>query len=204
MLQRNIWPIANYQDDENHPKFVQTPKYCKRSLLLSSQEFPTSSLWPYFQIPWRNVWTLKMLAAFRWSTHFSLKQCRWTNWVLEVFAVATLQKICFDSEKFVIVGSLQNNTNPSVRTGGDALMKLPCSGLLPSIEVGLCYLRKWRRGESFLFYFKTITVDVDECIQPQQHWPKQHSKVVTAQERLLSIIQFFAKVFCRLNHLLMK
>jgi len=30
-------------------------------------------------------------------------------------------------------------------------MKLPCSGLLPSIEVGLCYLREWRRGESLLF-----------------------------------------------------
>ena len=41
-----------------------------------------------------------------------------------------------------------------VRTGGDALMKLPCSGLLPSIEVGLRYLRKWRRGESLLFTFK--------------------------------------------------
>jgi len=36
------------------------------------------------------------------------------------------------------------------------------------IEVGLYYLRKWRRGESFLFYFKTNTVDVGECIQPQQ------------------------------------
>jgi len=35
----------------------------------------------------------------------------------------------------------------------DALMKLPCSGLLPSIEVGLSYLRKWRRGKSSLFYF---------------------------------------------------
>jgi len=38
-----------------------------------------------------------------------------------------------------------------VRTGGDALMELPCSGLLPSIDVGLCFLRKWRRGESLLF-----------------------------------------------------
>jgi len=38
-------------------------------------------------------------------------------------------------------------------TGGDDLMKLPCSGLLPSIEVGLCYLRKWR-GELLLFIFK--------------------------------------------------
>ena len=41
-----------------------------------------------------------------------------------------------------------------VRTGGNALMKLPCSGLLPSIEVGLCYLKKWRRGESLLFILK--------------------------------------------------
>jgi len=41
-----------------------------------------------------------------------------------------------------------------VKTGGDALMKLPCSGLLPSIEVGLCYLRKWRRGKSLLFILK--------------------------------------------------
>jgi len=38
-----------------------------------------------------------------------------------------------------------------VTTGGDALMKLACSGLLPSIELSLCYLRKWRRGESLLF-----------------------------------------------------
>jgi len=41
-----------------------------------------------------------------------------------------------------------------VRTGGDALMKLPCSGLLPSIEVGLYYLRKWRRGHPLLFILK--------------------------------------------------
>jgi len=39
-------------------------------------------------------------------------------------------------------------------TGVDALMKLLCSGLLPSIEVGLYYLRKWRRGESLLFILK--------------------------------------------------
>jgi len=48
-----------------------------------------------------------------------------------------------------------------VRTGGDALMKLPCSGLLPSIEVGLCYLKKWRR-RIITFCFKTSTVDVGE------------------------------------------
>jgi len=33
-------------------------------------------------------------------------------------------------------------------------MKVLCSGLLPSIEVDLCYLRKWRRGESLLFILK--------------------------------------------------
>ena len=43
------------------------------------------------------------------------------------------------------------------------------------------------------FYFKESTVDVGECIQPQQHSPKQHSKVVTPQERLLSTIQFFCQ-----------
>jgi len=40
-----------------------------------------------------------------------------------------------------------------VRTG-DAVMKVPCSGLFPTIEVGLCYLRTWRRGESLLFILK--------------------------------------------------
>jgi len=54
------------------------------------------------------------------------------------------------------------------------------------------------------FYFKTSTVDVGDCIQPQQHWSKQHSKVVNPQERLISITQVFAKVFRRLHHLPMK
>jgi len=58
-------------------------------------------------------------------------------------------------------------------------MKLPCSGLLPSIEEGLCYLRKWRRGESLLFIFKQEQSMWAIVVQPQQHWSKQHSKVVT-------------------------
>jgi len=36
MQQQNIWHIAKYQDNKNHPKFVQTAKYCKRSFPLSS------------------------------------------------------------------------------------------------------------------------------------------------------------------------
>jgi len=63
---------------------------------------------------------------------------------------------------------------------------------------------KLHKRRIIAFYFKTSTVDVGECIQPQQHWSKYHSKVVTPQERLLSIIQFFAKVFRRLYHLPMK
>jgi len=63
---------------------------------------------------------------------------------------------------------------------------------------------KVERKRIITFYFKTSTVNVGEFIQSQQHCPKQQSKVLTPQERLLSIIQFFAKVFRRLYHLPMK
>jgi len=36
MQQQNKWHIAKYQDNENHPKFVLTAKYCKRLFSLSS------------------------------------------------------------------------------------------------------------------------------------------------------------------------
>jgi len=91
MLQQNIWHIAKYEDNKNHPKFAQTAKYCKSSFSFCSYEYTNSNLWPYLQIPWRNAWTLKLLAAFRGSTHFSLDKYRWTNWIFEVFAVALLQ-----------------------------------------------------------------------------------------------------------------
>jgi len=29
MQQQNIWHIAKYQHNKNHPKFVQMAKYCK-------------------------------------------------------------------------------------------------------------------------------------------------------------------------------
>jgi len=63
---------------------------------------------------------------------------------------------------------------------------------------------KVEKSRIITFYFKTSTVDIGECIQPQQHWLKQHSKVVTPQERLLSIIPFFAMMLRRLYHLPMK
>jgi len=65
-------------------------------------------------------------------------------------------------------------------------------------------LKKVEKRRIITFYFKTSAVDVGECIQPQQHWSKQLSNVVTPQERLLSIIKFFATVFRRLYHLPMK
>jgi len=38
------------------------------------------------------------------------------------------------------------------RTGGDALMKLPCSVLLPGVEVGPCYMRKWREANHYILF----------------------------------------------------
>jgi len=43
------------------------------------------------------------------------------------------------------------------------------------------------------FYFKTSTVDVGECTQPQQHWSKHHSKVVNSTGK----VDFHHSIFCR-------
>jgi len=48
-----------------------------------------------------------------------------------------------------------------VRTGGDALMKLPCSGLVLSTEVR--YLRTWKKA-NHLFLFQTNTLDEGQCV----------------------------------------
>jgi len=61
--------------------------------------------------------------------------------------------INFDPEKCVIGLIVKKHYQLFCASAeGDALMNLPCSGLLPSIEV--CYLRTWERGESLLFFFK--------------------------------------------------
>ena len=94
---RRVWPFGGifcltfFREGCSPAARPDAPPCCKRSFSLSSQEFTTSNLWPYFQIPWRNAWTLNMLAAFRGSTYFSLEKCRWTNSIFEVFAVAMLQ-----------------------------------------------------------------------------------------------------------------
>jgi len=52
----------------------------------------------------------------------------------KMFAAAMLQQISFDSEKFAIVLFVTKHYQPfCVRTGGDALVRLPCSGLLSRI-----------------------------------------------------------------------
>jgi len=84
---------------------------------------------------------------FRGSTHFHSK-----NVGEPIEYSKCLPLLCFN--KFVLTQKHINclvvtkQYQPfCVRTGGDALVKVPCYGLLPSIEVGLCYLRKWRKGE---------------------------------------------------------
>jgi len=48
--------------------------------------------------------------------------------------------------KILIILFVTKQYQPScVMTGGDALLKVPCSGLLPSIEVGLCNLKVEKR-----------------------------------------------------------
>jgi len=136
-----------------------------------------------------------MLAALRGSTHFSLE-----NVGEPTEYPRCLPLPCFN--KFVLT---QKNFN--------------CFVHYKTIPTLLCKDRRWCLDERpmfwsptwywsrpmlfakvenrriITFYFKISTVDVGECIQPQQHWSKQRSKVVTPQERLLSIIQFLPRCF---------
>ena len=97
-------------------------------------------------------WVAKWVAAwkrFRGSMHFHLKNVsepiEYSRW---------LPLPCFNKFVLTVLFVTKQYQPFCVRTGGDALVKVPCSGLLPSIEVGLCYLRKWRRGKSLLFILK--------------------------------------------------
>jgi len=55
-----------------------------------------------------------------------------------------------------------------VRIGGDAMMKLPCSGLTEYSSRPMLF-EKVEKRRIVTFYFKTSKVDVGECIQPQQY-----------------------------------
>jgi len=78
-------------------------------------------------------------------------------------------------------------------------MKLACSGLLLSIEE--CYLRTWKRGESFLFILNKHTrcrqVYIAALIKIAQQSGNVSGKVAFNPS-------IFSLVFRRLKHLLMK
>jgi len=59
MHKQNIWHIAKYRDDKNHPKFVQAAKYCKRSFSRIYNIKPVALFTNSMK-----AWALKMLAAF--------------------------------------------------------------------------------------------------------------------------------------------
>jgi len=77
MLQQSIWHIAKYQDNKNHPKFVQTAKYRKRSFSPSSGIYNLKPV-VLFTNYMKKCMDIEKLAAFRLRgpTHFSLEKCR--------------------------------------------------------------------------------------------------------------------------------
>ena len=94
---------------------------------------------------------IENVGSVKGSTHFSLQ-----NDGKPIEYSKCLPYSCFNkfilNQKNLIVFFVTKQYQPfCVTTGGDAQMKLPRSCLLPSIEVGLCYLRKRRRGESLIF-----------------------------------------------------
>jgi len=147
MLQQNIKNISKHQDNKNHPKFVQTAKYCKRSFSISSWEFTTSNLWPYYTNSMKkcmdianvsSVW--RVYAFFTWKISMNQLNIRG---VCRCHASINL----FWLRKILIVLFVTKQTKPfCVRTGGDAWMKLPCSGLLPSIFIFYLFVYEQTRS----------------------------------------------------------
>ena len=78
-------------------------------------------------------------------------------------------------------------------------MKLSCSGLLLSIEV--CYLRTWKRDESFLFilnkHARCTRVYIAALIKTVQQNSNSSGKVASNPS-------MFSKVIRHLKHLLIK
>jgi len=91
---------------------------------------------------------------FRDSTHFHSKNVGEPIEYSRCLPLPCFNKFVMSQKNFNCFFRYKQYQPFCVRTGGDALVKVPCSGLLPTIEVGLRYLRKWRRGESLLFILK--------------------------------------------------
>ena len=157
MLQQNIWHIAKYQDN----KIIRN--LCKRP--------NTANV--HFHFPHRNLQpqTCGLIYQFHEEMHG-----HWNCWQrLEGLRTLHSKNVGEPIEYFLPWGVCRCSASINlfwlrkilialfvtkqyqtfcVRSGGDVLTKLPCSGLLPSIEVGLCCLRNWRRGSSFLCILK--------------------------------------------------
>ena len=153
MLQQTIWHIGKYQDNNNHIPI------CAKGQILQTFIFT-------FLL---GIYNLKPVAVFT----NSMKKCMDIENVSSIYRVYAFftrkmsvnqlkRSRCwrchasinlFFLRKILIVLFVTKQYLPfCVRTGCDALMKIPCSGFLPSFEVGLCYLRKWRRGESLRLF----------------------------------------------------
>jgi len=164
MLQQNIWHIAKYQDNKNHPKCVQTAQMLQTfifTFLLGIYKLKPAALFTNSMkksMDMENVGTpgLEGLCIFHSKNvgePIEYSRCL----PLPCFNNFFLTQKNFDC--FVRYKQYQPFC---ARTGGDALMKLQCSGLLPSTEVGLWHL-KVEKGRIITFYFKTSTVDAGKC-----------------------------------------
>jgi len=91
---------------------------------------------------------------FRGSTHFHSKNVGEPIEYSRCLPLPCFNKFILSQKNLIVFFVTKQYQAFCVRTGGDALVKVPCSGLLSSIEVSLCYLKKWRRSESLLFILK--------------------------------------------------
>ena len=154
ILQQNIWHIAKYQDNKNHPKFVQTANIANIHF-----HFPLRTLQPQtcglnikFHEEMHGHWKCWQCLE---GLHIFTRKMSVNKLNIRGVSRCHASMNLFWLRKTLIVLFVTKQYQPfCARTGGDALMKLPCSGLLPSIEVDLCYLRRWRRSESLLFILK--------------------------------------------------
>jgi len=81
---------------------------------------------------------------FRGSVHFHSKNVGETIEYSRCLPLPCFNKFVLTLNNFNCIVRYKTIPTLLCKDRGDALMKLLCSGLLSSIEVGICYLRKWR------------------------------------------------------------
>ena len=144
MLQQNISHIIKSSEIYANGQTLQTFIF---TFLSGICNFKPVALFTNSMKKCINIWKCWQ-GLDRGSTHFSLEKCWWTNWLSRCLPLPCFNKFVLIQKILIVFFVTKQYQLFCVRTGGDALMKLPRFGLLPGIEAGLCYLRKWRRGES--------------------------------------------------------